>query len=99
MEWEVEVNSWHTDNAHDETNATHALASTLKLPMPGFRNPHTGKVSNVGSSGEYWSASAERIYSRTLTIYSNLSRAVQSTGGNDRDFGLTVRCIKNEKDE
>jgi uncharacterized protein (TIGR02145 family) len=93
VEWEEEVNSWHTDNAHDSTTSTHALASSLKLPMPGYRH-RKGDVRAEGYSGNYWSASIGSADfnpdgSRELNINSN---GVYPNFTEYRAYGFSVRC-------
>jgi len=91
MEWEVEVNSWNVDNEHDDTNSTDALASTLKLPMPGDRRSSNGDVDNEGSHGFYWSASVLGTSGRYLNFDSS---AVHPVNYNNRAYGFSVRCKK-----
>jgi uncharacterized protein (TIGR02145 family) len=102
-EWEIEVDSWHTDNTHEDTTSVHALASTLKLPMSGFRNYSVvvddsnitiaaGTVSFEGSNGYYWSASVLGISSHNLNFDSGAS--IYPSSNNNRSYGFSVRCIK-----
>ena len=94
-EWEKEVDSWHTDNAHNFTTSEHALASTIKLPKSGFRmNVDGAGVYSAGFAGAYWSAdAADATTSRRLGFNSSKIYSF-----NDRDVranGFSVRCIKN----
>jgi hypothetical protein len=107
-EWEVEVDSWHTDDAHDNTNATHALASTLKLSMPGYRD-RFGDLRHMGIRGNYWSSSNNEIYSYKLYLVPiktiGFSGDADATAGHYlvpiktfdflyRSTGFSARCIK-----
>ena len=67
-----------------------AINSPLKLPLPGYRNSSNGTLSNVGSSGYYWSSTVSSTYARNLNI--NSSNAYMFNSG--RAFGFSVRCIK-----
>ena len=87
-EWEVEVDSWHTDDAHDNTNATHALASTLKLSMPGYRD-RFGDLRHMGIRGNYWPSSIKNIYAYKLYLV-----PIKTFDFFYRNTGLSVRCIK-----
>ena len=84
-EWEAERASWSS------INSAGAFASPLKLPMAGSRSANLGLLSNVGSSGFYWSSTVDGVYSWVLRfentpILYNLS--------NIRAAGHSVRCIK-----
>jgi uncharacterized protein (TIGR02145 family) len=102
-EWEVEVDSWHTDNAHAVTRSSHALASTIKLPMPGIRDRITGAVEREGDEGFYWSASVDvrkSTYRKSSVrnardLAFNWDYAARPHDSNKRRFGFSVRCIKN----
>jgi uncharacterized protein (TIGR02145 family) len=91
-EWEVEVNSWHTDKAHSQTTGAHALASTLKLPKSGSRYRISGAVRDENVFGNYWSASVKGRYARFMVISST---AVDPYRRDYRFNGFSVRCIKN----
>ena len=85
-DWNDEIQTWGTN----DKNAAGALASPLKLPMPGYRNGSSGGLMKVGSNGFYWSSSvsgtnAERLYFTSSSAF---------LGGNPRANGLSVRCIK-----
>lgn len=86
-EWDAELNSWSSDDAAG------AFGSPLKLPLAGGRNRSDGSLTNVGSSGYYWSSSVDNTGSgsRRLRFYD--SEAVMGYGY--RAYGYSVRCIKN----
>jgi uncharacterized protein (TIGR02145 family) len=83
-EWNQERLTWSSNNTAG------AFASPLKLPVAGFRGNSSGSLSNVGSSGYYWSSTVNGINSRILRI--NSSNANMNTYV--RAFGLSVRCLK-----
>lgn len=81
-EWQAEQLSWSSNDAAG------AFASPLKLPLAGFRLYYSsGTLSNVGSSGKYWSSSVVGVQSKFLYF------GYGTTGG-DRAYGYSVRCIK-----
>jgi uncharacterized protein (TIGR02145 family) len=96
-EWEIEVDSWHTDNTHEDTTSVHALASTLKLTMPGYHN-NLGYLSSEGSESGYWSASIGDSSKphRASNLFISSSSVIKSNDSTARVFGYGVRCIKNE---
>ena len=75
--------SWSIDNAEG------ALASPLKLPLPGFRPVYSD--SWAGITGSYWSSTVNGTNSRLLSVQSDKSFIYS----NARSFGFSVRCIKN----
>jgi hypothetical protein len=79
-----ECSSWGT------ANAATALASALKLPLPGYRNYGDGSIDYQGSQGIYWSSSVSSIDSRVFFLVS----AIVSFNSNKRAGGHSVRCIK-----
>ena len=86
----VATNNWGTATDHGINGTVGALASTLKLPLAGYRIPGDGQLSNVGSSGHYWSSTVSGTSARNLGISS--SGAIVNT--NIRAFGFSVRCLK-----
>jgi uncharacterized protein (TIGR02145 family) len=95
-EWEVEANSWHTDYAHRGTTSAHALASTLKLSMPGSRLYTNGKLTEVGTYGGYWSANigANIGGGDRFARYMRIKRDKVEDQEYSRATGHSVRCIK-----
>jgi uncharacterized protein (TIGR02145 family) len=57
----------------------------------GYRNYNDGSLSDVGSNGNNWSASPGPIGGFYLGFNSG---GVYPTGGSNRAYGLSVRCIK-----
>ena len=84
-EWEAELSSWASQNA-----AAGAFASPLKLPMAGVRSFQDGTISNVGTTGGYWSSTVIGTVSWNL-YFTSLATGVIA---NNRSGGLSVRCIK-----
>ena len=85
-EWEAWV------GAAGVTNAATAYASTLKLPLAGYRLNSNASLLSQGSYGNYWSSSPTGAYSYYL--YFN-SSSVDPAYSYYRAFGFTVRCLKN----
>ena len=83
-EWEAERTSWTSNNAAGAYN------SPLRLPVAGNRNSSGGALSNVGSSGSYWSSTLDGPDSRHLLF--NSSVALMYSNG--RAYGFSVRCLK-----
>ena len=66
-----------------------AFASTLKLPMAGFRIHSDGSV-YIGTVGIYWLSTVSGTFSRDLYFNSSYT----SIDDNNRANGFSVRCIK-----
>jgi uncharacterized protein (TIGR02145 family) len=90
-EWEVEVDSWYTDRTHHQTTSVHALKSTLKLPMSGYRYNRDAANYFRGSRGYYWSANVRGTDGRTLSFDST---SISPHDFYHRAYGFGVRCIK-----
>jgi hypothetical protein len=89
-EWEVERLSWWSNNPDG------ALGSVLKLPMAGYRAANTGSLSNVGTSGTYWTSTVNGNYSSYL-YFDNAAPSSSNAGINTSGYrasGRSVRCIK-----
>jgi len=71
-------------------DAAGAFGSELKFPAAGYRNPSTGALGNVGSTGHYWSSTVYGTSGRYLFF----SRNDANMYSNDRANGFSVRCIK-----
>jgi len=83
-EWEVERAGFSSNNASG------AYASVLKLPVAGYRTSSTGDLTNVHSSGFYWSSTVSGSDARNLLF--NSSNAFMRAYNRAR--GFSVRCIK-----
>lgn len=83
-ELDAERTSWGSNNSAG------AFASVLKLPVAGYRYFSNGSLSNVGSSGRYWSSTINGTSSRYLNFYSSHASMSSSL----RARGFSVRCIK-----
>jgi uncharacterized protein (TIGR02145 family) len=87
-EWNKERESWNKNNG----GGPDALASPLKLPMPGWRSSN-GALSNVGAYARYWTRTVDSNGAREIYFYNNTS--VQAdTNVSVRATGNSVRCIK-----
>jgi hypothetical protein len=83
-ELEAERLSWSVNTS------VGAFASVLKLPMAGYRGHSNGSLSNVGTSGHYWSSTVSGPTSRSLHFGSSSA----GMGTADRARGVAVRCLK-----
>ena len=83
-ELEAERNSWSSDNADG------AYASPLQLPLAGYRSLSNGSLDLVGSYGNYWSSTVLG----TFAYYLYFSSSNAYLDGNNRAYGLSVRCLK-----
>jgi uncharacterized protein (TIGR02145 family) len=72
------------------TNSASAASSTLKFTVPGYRHPSDGSLSNVGSSGGYWSSTV----SGTNAINRDFRSGGTSNYNDYRAYAFTVRCLK-----
>jgi hypothetical protein len=70
--------------------AAGAIASPLRLPLPGSRYRVDGSINNIGTIGFYWS----NMISSTLSRGLDLSSSDASVGDFYRGSGLSVRCLK-----
>jgi len=72
------------------TNYTTAASSSLKFSAAGDRYYRTGTLNYAGTIGHYRSSSV----SGTIVNVRLFSSGDTSTGGQNRGFGCTVRCLK-----
>jgi len=84
------INSGLT-NASSWRNDT-SVATSLKLPLSGYRDRSTAGYYNQGSYGSYWSSSPYGIYGYIVGISS--TQVVPLDYGY-RAYGFSVRCLKN----
>ncbi|MEI7595079.1 MAG: FISUMP domain-containing protein [Bacteroidota bacterium] len=84
-EFEEESNTWSAKDAAG------AYASSLKLPVAGFRNGNTGALNYVSVRGYYWSSTVNGISSNYMVV----DTGIYSINPNTRNYGFSVRCIKN----
>jgi len=81
-EWNAERQGW--------SNAAGAFNSPLKLPVAGHRFYSNGSLTNVGTYGSYWSATAVGSYVQVLYFFSSNAFMLS----NYRAYGFAIRCIK-----
>ena len=84
-EWVSEFNSWISQDLDG------AFESQLKLPIAGFRNFNNGQLA-FGAFGYYWTSVVNQTQSLNL-YFSSTNATILS---NNRGFGRTVRCIKDD---
>ena len=68
-----------------------AFASSLALPLAGYRNNSNGLLCNQGSYGYYWAASPHSTNAYYLYF---LSGGANPAANNIRAYGFSVRCVK-----
>jgi uncharacterized protein (TIGR02145 family) len=83
-EWDAERATWSS------ANAAGAFASSLKLPMAGWRNSWDGVVYTLGSGGYYWTSTVQTPFS--FNLFFNSSNIAMNVG--NRANAFSVRCIK-----
>jgi uncharacterized protein (TIGR02145 family) len=94
-EWEEEIKTWSSQNSSG------AINSVLKLPYAGRRANQVGTFdafSGTGSTGNYWSSTPIYVYYSfygTSAYYLSFYNNVLNLEFLNRNFGLSVRCIKN----
>ena len=64
--------------------------NTIFLPAAGSRNDSDGTLGYVGSRGDYWSSTQ---YNESYAYLLSFISGNVITGGNDRSFGFSVRCV------
>jgi uncharacterized protein (TIGR02145 family) len=86
-EWEAERKSWISNDASG------AFASSLKLPMTGFRRFSDGAyfIENIGTGAFYWTSSTSGTRSSFLRFDVNSANMNIDV----RAYGGCIRCIKN----
>lgn len=83
-EWQNEGLSWGSQDAAG------AFASPLRLVVSGSRSGFSGRLSNAGTDGWYWSSTFGVISAKVLSFGSGGA----SLSALYRAYGLSVRCIK-----
>ena len=84
LELDIERLSWDTDNAAG------AFASSLRLPLGGFRRDGTGLIDFVGSGGYYWSSIESFGRAWGFQFLSSSAGMVRRSRAN----GYSVRCVR-----
>lgn len=84
-EWDAERLSWSSNNRLG------AFGSPLKLPSAGYRTHGNGAHALTGSTGLYWTSTADNLYSRYLHFNNSDAYMASQFRGN----GFSVRCIQN----
>jgi len=76
--------SWNSNDAAG------AMASPLKLPMPGIRDFGNGSLGNVGTAAGYWASTVGSTSSRNLRFDPSFANSSTFL----RAYGCSVRCLK-----
>lgn len=91
---EVIVGTWTTSSTN--YSAGIMFGTELLLPTAGSRTPDTGVLSGRGAESYYWSSSMgpQSLSSYYLSIYNNGNTISTNSFLNNRNYGMSVRCIK-----
>jgi len=73
------------------------LAKNLNLKANGWKD-NNGSLNDSGTYGYWWSSTAHRTTYRYF-LYYNTSNGLNSGSGYYRDFGFSVRCVRDVKDK
>ena len=68
--------------------------STILYPAGGIYNQYEGTLTNVRSTGNYWSASKAMTSSRAKCLTFDYKGAVRPSNNTTRVTGCSVRCVK-----
>ena len=85
----------HTYNSSNEGmnfSSKFGSASTIWYPASGYRDDGDGSLYDVGSRGDYWSASPYYYYAYDL--YFSYGGSVNPSSSYSRANGLSVRCLR-----
>ena len=85
----------HTYNSSSEGmnfSSKFGSASTIWYPASGYRDDGDGSLYDVGSRGDYWSASPYYYYAYDL--YFSHGGSVNPSSSYNRAYGLSVRCLQ-----
>lgn len=83
-EWEVEMESWSTEDVNG------AFQSPLKLSLGGFRHCGDGTIQYLNSDGYYWSNTVSGTNSKSVIIMGSSIMFQNNFRGN----GYSVRCVR-----
>ena len=83
---------WATEDGAGITNTSTAY-SLLLLPAAGYRLYSTGALISTGTHCTCWSATTSSIQAYGVYISSTL---INSSSGNNRGIGFSLRCIQDE---
>ena len=81
--WRTERDSWISNNAAG------AFSWVLKLPLAGYRHRQSGTLTDLGTTGRYWSSTTNGANVRRLSV--TLSSG--SIANTSRAYGYSIRCI------
>jgi uncharacterized protein (TIGR02145 family) len=85
-EFAAEHTSWGNQNNNG------AMSNYIRLPSAGYRANGTGTLTNVGTTGDYWSSTISGTYSYDLDFSTgNVLMNIDKRGN-----GFSVRCINDQ---
>ena len=73
-------------------NSSGAFSSPLKWTMAGVRNDATGNVTQIATTGSYWTST---VIQSDQSVFLTINNSSADISNNDRAYGRSVRCIKN----
>ena len=84
-------------NAYSISSNTDGSTALVSSPLYFVRSGYvySGSLRYAGSGGVYWSSTAYSITSGAYELYFN-SGLVNPSGGTDRDYGQSVRCLASQ---
>lgn len=84
------LNGALTNTASWQNDTT--LASTLKLPLAGYRHYSSAAYNSQGTNGYYWASSPTGTYGYNASLSAT---QVYPANNTLRAYGFSVRCLKN----
>ena len=85
------IRTWTTENGMNGMLFGNGI-NTIFLPAAGLRNDTNGTLSDVGTTGWYWSSTESQNNLACLLNFNNVG--VLSSNGINKPHGLSVRCVK-----
>lgn len=89
--WECDADLWW--NGHNTKTDTNNLANALKIPLAGHRESNGSTFKHRGLSSVLWS-SQDRPGNTAYRRYMSWSSSMVYRDWIDRNYGFSVRCIK-----
>lgn len=90
----VIVGAWTSSSTNYSSGIM--FGTELYLPSASSRTPDTGALSGRGSEGLYWTSTMgpQSNSSYYLAFYSSGNTSITNSFANNRNYGMSVRCIK-----
>ena len=91
---DFENSSFDWYKAYMDFSGIFGSESTILYPAAGIYNQYDGTLTNVRSTGKYWSASKAMNSSRAKCLTFDYKGAVSPSDNTTRVTGCSVRCVK-----